>query len=534
MDFKTRKIRKEPRPPKPPKIKAPKIKNKSVTQFSNPNKKDSISNKLHLYTIGGGVVILLVLVFGTYQLIKSLDFSAIVFSFGKTLQTDEVGNTNIMLVGIGGEGHDGGNLTDTIIIASIDYENKVVPMLSIPRDFYVISDQFENQRINSVYYEGKSRMGSTKEGIYLLQDTISEITGIPIHYYARVDFNGFVEVVDSLGGVEIDVEDSIYDPYYPKGETIYFETFSIDEGYQTLDGDTALKYARSRKTTSDFDRAKRQQKLLYAIKEKALSMNILTDAGKIKDLYDSIGESIDTNLSLAEIIELAKLAQEFQKDDIFPLVINDDPSTCGGLVYTPAREYFAGASVLIPPGEGYEYIHHFTDVVFKNIQPFTLEEKVQVLNGTKTPGLAGVTLNLLSRFCVNVVYYGNASNRELEESTIYYTLDEEGNPPAILDTITELVPIQTEEGIPLEYLESERRMDSVVVVELGEDYIDIREPDPFNNLKYLVAPPSANNDDDEEDEKDEATSTTKDSTTTEPDIAETTEAAEPVPAESEE
>lgn len=497
MDFKTRKIRKEPRPPKPPKINPLKITPKNLTQFSSTDKKDSIGNKLHLYTIGGGIVILLALVFGTYQLIKSLDFSAIVFSFGKTLQTDEYGHTNIMLVGIGGEGHDGGNLTDTIIIASIDYDNKLVPMLSIPRDFYVISDKFTNQRINSIYYEGKSAMGSTKEGIYLLQDTVSEITGIPIHYYAKVDFNGFVKVVDSLGGVEINVEESIYDPYYPKGETIYFETFKLDAGLQTMDGDTALKFARSRKTTSDFDRAKRQQQLLFAIKEKALSMNVLTDANKIKSLYDSIGDSIDTNLSLAEIIELAKLSKEFQKEDIFPLVINDDPSTCGGLVYTPAREYFAEASVLIPPGEGYEYIHKFSDAVFKNIKPITYQEEVQILNGTKTPGLAGVTLNLLSRFCVNVVYYGNATNREMEESTIYYNTDTEGNPPAILETITKLVPLKTQEGIPPEYLESEKRMNSKVVIELGRDYLNLKETDPFNNLKYLVAPVGNNSKKDE-------------------------------------
>jgi len=485
MDFKTRRIRKEPKPPKPKKVK-----------LKNPSKNDY---RLHLGAAGGGIALILILLFGIYSVISSLDFSKIVFSFGKTLQGDETGKTNILLIGTGGEDHDGANLTDTIIAASIDYDNKIVSMLSIPRDFYIMDRQ---QRINSVY-DTEYQLYGAREGIENLTEIIEDITDLEIQYYVKVDFDGFVKIVDSIGGVELLVEDRIYDPYYPKGETIYFETFKIEAGLQTLDGETALKYARSRKTTSDFDRAKRQQQLLFAIKEKALSLNILTDAGKIGEIYNSVDDSIETNLSLAEIIELGKIGIDFQKEDILPLVINDDPTSCGGLVYTPVRDYFSGASVLLPAGNDYEYVHFFVNTVLNNIQAIaSSRDEIQVLNGTKTPGLAYEGLEILSRFCLNVVYYGNASERPIEESTIYYTPDEEGNPPEILSVIETLMPgLNKQSGIPPSYLETERRQNSTVVVELGNDYLSKRLADPFKQLKFVT--PVATQEEDTEESVDE-------------------------------
>lgn len=507
MDFRTRKIRREPRPPRRKKVKSFKAADGGSI------KKNDYS--LHLATAGGGAFLIFLLLFGIYWVISSLDFSSIVFSFGKSLDADENGRTNILLVGTGGEGHDGANLTDTIMVASIDYENKVVPMLSIPRDFYIMDRQ---QRINSVYdYEVRIQGENHEDGIKTLRDTIEEITDIEIQYYAKVDFNGFVKIVDALGGVDLYVENAIYDPYYPKGETIYFETFSIDEGWQTLDGDTALKYARSRKTTSDFDRAKRQQQLLFALKEKALSLEILTDTGKIGDIYNSVDDSIETDLSLAEIIELGNIAKDFQKEDIYPLVVNDDPTECGGLVYTPAREYFSGASVLLPAGNNYEYVHMFIDTTFMNIQEISQsEDEIQVLNGTKVAGLAYEGLNTLSRFCLPVVYYGNATERPLETSTIYYEPDEEENPPKILATIQKLMPgLETQAGIPEEYLQTERRMSSTIVVELGEDYLDKRLDDPFKTLPFFSPPASSRSSEESDDEStaEESTSEATDETT---------------------
>ena len=498
MDFKTRRIRKEPRPPKRNRIK-----------FKGPSelKKPKNEYTVHLAAVGGSIGLIVLLLFGIYWTVSSLDFSKIVFSFGKPLQTDENGKTNILLIGTGGENHDGANLTDTIIVASIDYDHEVVPMLSIPRDFYIMPRQ---QRINSVY-DTELQLNGPQKGVEKLEEIVQEVTGIDIQYYAKVDFNGFVKIVDAVGGVEVNVEEPIYDPYYPKDGTIYYETFSIDEGYQTLDGETALKYARSRKTTSDFDRAKRQQQILFAMKEKALSLNILTNAGKIGDIYDSVDDSIETNLTLPEIIELGKLAKDFKQDSILPLVINDDPTDCGGLVYTPAREYFDGASVLLPVGEEYDYVKFFIGTTFNNIETIThAPDEIQVLNGTHVPGLAYEGLNLLSRFCLNTVYYGNAQSRDLEQSTVYYSTDEEGNPPKTLPLVETLMPgVQTAEGIPPDYLATERRQNSNIVVELGSDYLSKRIDDPFKNLRFFAPPPKPET----EQEEDQAEASAAEETT---------------------
>jgi len=440
----------------------------------------------------GAVVILLFLIF---QLARSLDFTNIIFSFGKALQTDDKGITNILLTGIGGEGHDGPNLTDTIIIAGIDNKNKVVPMLSIPRDLYVYTKQTGRSRINEVLSIAINKYGAD-QGMNILKETVSKLTGLSIQYYVKINFNGFVKIVDALGGLDINVEEDIYDPEYPRDGTDLYQPFSIKKGLQHLDGATALKYARSRHGNAggNVGRAKRQQQLLYAIKDKALNLNILTNPEKIKELYSSISDSIETNLSFAEIIELAKIAKDFGKDSSLSLVITDNPTDCAGLVYTPAREFFNGASVLLPAGGDYDYLKLFINNVYlkgADIKAAT-NEKIQVLNGTQTSGLAYEGMSLLSRFCLNVAYYGNASNRNLSESTIYYKSNINGDKPPALNIINSIMPgIKNVEGIPQDYLVDNKRMDSSIVVELGQDYLSKRIPDPFNSLKYLTAPTSA-------------------------------------------
>jgi len=482
MDFRTRKISRGPisteKPPTP-------------ARLLSLNRLAPIL-KIQAVTVIGALGAVVLLLFVIFQLARSLDFTGIIFSFGKNLQSDEKGMTNILLTGIGGGNHDGANLTDTIIVAGIDYKNKLVPMLSVPRDLFVETKQTGRSRINEVLYAAINKYGK-EEGMTVLKDTISKLTGLPIQYYLKIDFGGFEKIVDDLGGVDLIVEEDIYDPEYPKDGTILYETFSIKKGPQHLDGKTALKYARSRHGNSggDFGRAKRQQQLIYALKDKALSMDILTSPAKIQKLFASVSDSIETNLSLAEIIELAKLAKDMGKESTVPLVMNDDPTACGGLLYTPAREFFSGASVLLPAGNEYDYINLFVNNVYSKIASVEAakNEKIQILNGTKTAGIAYEGMSLISRFCLNTVYYGNGTDRTLEESTIYYLPGPKGEKPAALDIINSIMPgLKNVAGIPPSYLESEKRADSAIVIELGRDYLSKRIADPFNSLKYLAAP----------------------------------------------
>lgn len=465
-------------------------------QIEPKNDKNADNHSMHLLSIGAGIIILFALFWIAFSLIKNLDFGSIVFSFGKDLHKDDHKLTNFLLVGTGGSEHDGSNLTDTIIVASLDQEAKTVKMLSLPRDLYIDDKQTGGQRINKVYDTYLVKYKSSPKAMEKLGELITSLTDMPIHYYVKIDFDGFVKIVDALGGVTVNVKNSIYDPNYPLGETDKYTTFKIDAGVQNLDGETALKFARSRKTTSDFDRAERQHQLLSAIKEKALDLDILTNPTKIQGLYNSVADSIETNLSVTEIIELAKISKEINNDNIQSRVITDDYTSCGGLLYTPVREYFGGAAVLLPAGEEYDEINKFSDNYFNSKGP--LNHEIQVLNGTKTSGLALTLLNRLSRDCLNVVYYGNASDRTLEKSVIYYNPDNlnesaetekkivSGNIPPEVAIIQKIFNAPVIEGIPAEYLESEKRANSKIVIEMGADYKSLLSKDPFDNLKYTT------------------------------------------------
>ena len=257
-----------------------------------------------------------------------------------------------------------------------------------------------------------------------------------------------------------------------------------------MDGETALKYARSRKTTSDFDRSKRQQKLLFAIKEKAMSKNILLNPGKIKDLYYSVSENIETNLSIRHIIELAKISKDFTKDNIITRVMTDDPTSCGGFLYVPDRDLFGGAYVLVPIGNNYNFIRQYVDLIFHYPDVNKNPLKFQILNGTKTAGIAGETKAMLKRLCFDVVRLGNARSQDIEKTTIYYKNSESGaNVPEALYFIKQIIPGEISTEIPETYFEPQYISEANVIIELGKDYAE-NKPDDIFYLYYPTASPS--------------------------------------------
>jgi len=183
------------------------------------------------------------------------------------------GRTNILLLGMGGKNHPGGMLTDTMIVLSINYSEKKIGLISVPRDLWVPIPGFGSAKINEAYADGEKNNTAQKTtggGGTLASRTVENILGIPIHYYVSADFDGFKKAVDTLGGVDIYVEKPIYDPFYPAANMINYDPFKIDAGQHHMDGALALKYARSRETTSDFDRSRRQQQVMSAMKDKKI------------------------------------------------------------------------------------------------------------------------------------------------------------------------------------------------------------------------------------------------------------------------
>lgn len=268
---------------------------------------------------------------------------------------------NVLLAGIGGKNHQGWTLTDTIMLASLDDDRKTITLLSIPRDLFVSYPTGWAGKINAIY-----SIWNTQSGIENLKTKVTEITGESIDHFLVIDFDWFIQTVDTLGGIEVDVPEDLTDRQYPNWNYGY-ETFSIAQWLQILDGATALKYVRSRHSTSDYARSERQQLVIQAIKERVLSLWYLTDPKKIGDTVTAIASHIHTDLSITDMANLALHVKDIGKDRMYSFNLGID--TCVNVklceawwyLYNPNRELFWGASVLLPENATLSRVSYYDD-----------------------------------------------------------------------------------------------------------------------------------------------------------------------------
>lgn len=265
----------------------------------------------------------------------------------------ELNRLDVLLLGIRGENdtaieEEGGLLTDTIIVISIDKTTKKVAMISIPRDLYIEMNvqTADNKklkmagRINEVYERGLANGG----GIALAKQVISRITAVYIDNTIVVDFNAFREIVNNLDGIDI----YLAKPFEEKNQWGY--EFSLPAGDNRLDGETALYYVRSRYSTSDFDRARRQQEVISIIKNRALSLGFLSNPAKVTSLLADLKGNIRTDFQIWDIKNLLTLANSFgTKTSIKNYVI-----TTENLVYETKTE--KGEYILLPKEANYQGI----------------------------------------------------------------------------------------------------------------------------------------------------------------------------------
>lgn len=324
------------------------------------------------------------------------------------------GRINILLIGIGGLNHPGGQLADTIMVLSIDPKNKQIAMLSIPRDLYVPIPGYNSGKINSAHSTGVQYKDKTGGGPELTKKTIANILDLPIHYYIRADFSGFIKLIDSFGGITVSVDKAISDPFYPDEEMLGYEPFYISSGEQKLSGTVALKYARSRETTSDFDRARRQQQILVAIKDKALNIGILANPKKITDILKILGDHIRTDMQTKEMEQLMSLLKDFDTSKIVNQVL--DNSANG--VLTNATDL--GGYYLVPKAgtNNFSEVQELAHEIFS--EPYLQEEsaKIEVLNASVNVGVASEVSKMLKSYGYSVITIGDSDEKK-EESVIY-------------------------------------------------------------------------------------------------------------------
>ncbi|MEM1312211.1 MAG: LCP family protein [Patescibacteria group bacterium] len=243
------------------------------------------------------------------------------------LKGESNGRTNFLLIGVDATA----NLTDTIMIGSYYHKEAKFVTLNIPRDTRVF-DGYETQKINGVFNgavaRSKNKTQSDLVGAEALSNLLSKEFGIPIHYWAKVNFNGIKQIVDELGGIEVDVPRDLYDNLYPNdgykvinGSPYLRPAPNFKKGIQTMDGKTALIYARSRETTSDFDRNERQSIVIQAILEKLKSQKIFENVSKITSYLNIVGNNFKTNLQVNEIYSLSKKLEDINLDTNFLRVI---------------------------------------------------------------------------------------------------------------------------------------------------------------------------------------------------------------------
>jgi LCP family protein required for cell wall assembly len=280
------------------------------------------------------------------------------------------GRTNILILGsdrrvIGAESSRS-VLTDTILVASIGKVDKDVVLISLPRDLWVKSPNGYSGKLNAVY-----AMSQEDEEPNNLKTVIQDVLGIPIHYHVMVSFDLFKEIVDILEGVEVTIDKTFTDRYYPiegkenAPEAERYETVVFNAGTQIMNGETALKFVRSRHgdndENTDFARSRRQQKIIMAIKNKALSFQTLVNPIKLKELYEAYASNTDTNVDFASVNSFYLLSQQINFDRVVSIVLDDRSSANeGGLLYAPTdTTLYNNQYVLLPQTGDYTQIHAF-------------------------------------------------------------------------------------------------------------------------------------------------------------------------------
>ncbi|TSC78697.1 MAG: cell envelope-related transcriptional attenuator [Candidatus Peregrinibacteria bacterium Gr01-1014_25] len=404
------------------------------------------------------------------------------------LPRDALGHTNLLLLGQGDSA--GQDLTDTLMIASLDARGSSAVLLSLPRDLHFLERKgLPDGKVNNSYRDYKVRR--RREGLepdaaslQALRDSAQEIGSalqLDIHGVVKVDFEGFVQAVDAIGGVDVAVPEDIVDTQFPTADYGY-ETFAINAGPQHLDGATALKYARTRHTSSDFDRSARQQQILKAMAARVREQGLLGKARTVAALQSIVAEHVETTLDLGMILALGKMAAESEGGDVHAMQINDRNGLYegvvepGGFLYTPPRELFGGQSVLLPVS-----IPEFP-VTWKQLQmlkrlfidmrtPYAWNADIAILNAGAKSGVARTLGNEFVRYGFPVGRIANASMPDQETSFIAAGGDSALDAAKFFGAFLDLPVQDMPAGLPAE----ER---GAVTIVLGEDYAYT----PFQNL----------------------------------------------------
>jgi LCP family protein required for cell wall assembly len=360
--------------------------------------------------------------------------------------------------------------TDSMMLVTIDPITKSAGMLSIPRDLWVEVPGFEHNRINTAYFLGETyRLPGGGPG--LAMQTVENLIGVPVPYYAVIEFSAFERFIDEIGGIEILVPERM--KISPLGRDSYW----LDAKSYLMDGPEALAYARARKTEGgDFDRAERQQQVLMAVRDQVLELDMVaTLLGRAPALYQDLRQGIQTNLTLDQLVALGLLAAQVDLQDISkgviapPEMVLLDTHLDGAMVLKPVPDQIRALRDEIFTGTG---------AIAPSVPPETSTEAVQiefarlaVLNGAGLEGLATDTAEYLQGQGLNVIQIDNADRIDYDKSRVIVYSQ---NYPYTIRYLAELLGLT--EGQILQAVFPENDLDLMVI--LGADWAYGTRPSP--------------------------------------------------------
>jgi LCP family protein required for cell wall assembly len=353
-------------------------------------------------------------------------FSDVKAAFSDTpLKGESNGRVNILLAGDSSDqiGHGGADLTDSILILSIDTKTHTAFLLSIPRDLWVDIPGYGWQKINAANNDlGTNFAGYPQNGMGQLEHIVATDLGIPIDYYALADYGAFEDAVDAVGGVTIDIQSpdpyGLYDPN---------TDLKLPNGSVTLNGQEALNLARARGDgygsygfpDSDFDRTEHQRQLFTAVAQKAKTIGVLSNPVKISDLFNAFSKNVETNLSLQNVLRLVQITKGVNisalKSYAYCSTLSIGQDGCTTPILTTYTNPSSGEDVLVPSagigqyGQLKQYYEQLTSA-----NPVVKEgASVVVLNASDVDGLAKQQEGVLESKGVDVSTIADANNEHL-------------------------------------------------------------------------------------------------------------------------
>lgn len=383
-----------------------------------------------------GLLILAILILGVLAVVRASSLSSSIFvgqktSFyqkiqdlirgstgGSQLAGEDLGQVNILILGIGGEGHDGPYLTDTIMLAQIRPDIKQITLTAIPRDLLVSIPNIGQRKINSAFAEGYYETKDFDAAGMWARQAVEKVSGLKIPYFGVVDFKGFTQAVDLVGGVDVTIDNTFTDYSYPDNGIGYLPPVTFTKGSEHMNGNRALIFARSRHAAgpegSDFARSLRQQKVMDAFKSKVVSLNLISDASKINSLISVFADHVHTNISPGQMFRLYGLVKNYSPNDIISLSL--DPST---YLICPQVLESNGAYVLTDcPGKTDTDIQNFFKDSFSVGKLYKEKSIVWLADSAKDPKAFAAAQKTLEKAGLTV-YKANFSGQPLAQNVVY-------------------------------------------------------------------------------------------------------------------